>query len=81
MEQEVSKSCDYQAMVEVACPKCKQEKGKDCRTPKGRKARTHGERVVAYSDSIGNEEFWRRHSIQTSPPPTSFDYIVGFFDK
>jgi len=69
---EISKSSNFQAQVEVDCPKCKQPATKNCRMPSGKKAREiHWQRGKAYIDSIGKDEFIRRHSIPLSPPDLS----------
>jgi len=50
------------AKIEVACPKCKSDKGFYCETPKGRKAvQIHTERGKAYINKIGRIEFDKRH--------------------
>lgn len=70
MISEISKFSNTQAQREVDCPKCKQSIGKDCRMPSGRKSREiHWQRGKAYIDSIGKDEFMRRHSIPSSSPP------------
>lgn len=57
-----------QATTEQPCAKCGQPAGQHCRTPKGRRSTTtHSERVWAYQDAIGAEEFRRRHSVEPSP--------------
>lgn len=51
------------AIIEVACPKCKSDKGFYCETPKGRKAaQNHTERGSAYINKIGRIEFDKRYS-------------------
>lgn len=56
---------DRQAVAELACPCCHAEKDKPCIRPDGaRYNRTHSERILAYRDKIGSDEFTRRHSTQ-----------------
>jgi hypothetical protein len=51
------------AIIEVACPRCKADKGFLCVTPRGRKAaQNHTERGLAYINKIGRAEFDKRHS-------------------
>ncbi len=80
---EISKSSNFQAKIEVDCPKCKQPLGKDCRTPSGRKSKQiHWQRDKAYIDSIGKDEFMKRHSIPSSPPDlTNISSITIMFDR
>jgi phage FluMu protein Com len=55
------------ARIEVACPRCKSDKGFYCETPKGRKAaQNHTERGSAYINKIGRIEFDKRHSAMQS---------------
>ena len=62
---QVSKWAFTQATAEVSCDKCKAAPGEPCKTPKGRKAlEPHTHRSLAYMNSIGKEEFTKRHSIK-----------------
>jgi len=48
----------------VECPRCKQLPGVVCKFPSGKSREIpHGNRVVAYRQSLSNEEFQSRHLI------------------
>lgn len=52
------------AVRQMGCPKCKAEPGKDCRTPKGRKAwPPHGERTSALHAKFGTKAWTRTGAI------------------
>ena len=60
---EISRWSFTQTVREVDCPYCKASKGEACVFPSGRKTmRPHGKRSTAYINSIGREEFKKRHS-------------------
>jgi len=39
------------AIIAQSCPKCKSDKGYYCQTPKGKKAKTHTDRVAIFIKS------------------------------
>jgi hypothetical protein len=56
----------------TTCPRCQAAPEARCRIPSGSQARMpHTERVTAYRESIGSEEFERRHVRRQGSPNCS----------
>ena len=61
----ISRWAFTQARQEIACPRCGAATGEYCKRPSGSQAsEPHVERMKAYHDRIGREEYKRRHSVQ-----------------
>ena len=60
--QGIQRFATSRARDEVSCPRCGAQPGSACRKPSGVKAQdTHTERLRAYHQWIGAEEYARRH--------------------
>jgi len=66
---EISRWANTQAQREAGCPRCFANPNSPCVQPSGRKApMIHSERVKLYAETIGRDEFDRRHGCRISKP-------------
>jgi len=62
-EETISRFSGTQSQREVDCPRCKAKPNEHCHTPKGNLTRrAHTERIAAYHQQIGPQEYRARHS-------------------